>query len=112
MVKAEEGETLAWGRPGCNMAERNVEVADGVVGAFANFTDIYITLSGFLEGLRAIDPKPTYPIVIRRDGPHREEAFAMLEAARAEGFDFHLFDSTTSMNESAQTLVKLVYPTS
>ena len=34
-----------------------------VVGAFANFTDIYVTLSGFLDGLREMDPKPTYPIV-------------------------------------------------
>lgn len=78
-----------------------------VVGAFANFTDIYVTLSGFLEGLRELDPKPTYPIVIRRDGPRRDEAFALLEQAKSEGFDLHLYGSDTSMDESANIMAKL-----
>lgn len=81
-----------------------------VAGAFANFTDIYITLSGFLEGLREVTPKPTYPIVVRRDGPRKDEAFAMLEQAKKEGFDFHLFGSEISMDEGAKKIVELVYP--
>jgi succinyl-CoA synthetase beta subunit len=81
-----------------------------VVGAAANFTDIYTTLSGLLEGLKQIDPKPTYPIVIRRDGPRREEAFAMLTEAREHyGFDFHLYDSDTPMIETAKIMVRLAY---
>ncbi len=81
-----------------------------VVGAAANFTDIYTTLSGLLEGLRQITPKPTYPIVIRRDGPRREEAFAMLrQAAKDEGFDIHLYDSDTPMVDTAQIMVDLAY---
>lgn len=80
-----------------------------VAGAFANFTDIYVTLSGLLEGLREITPKPTYPIVVRRDGPRKDEAFAMLEQAKIEGFDFHLFGSETSMDESAKKVVTLAY---
>ncbi len=84
-----------------------------VVGAAANFTDIYITLSGFLEGLREITPKPTYPIVIRRDGPRTQEAFAMLrEVGKTEGYNFHLFDSNTPMVLTAQTMVDLAYKTS
>lgn len=81
-----------------------------VVGAAANFTDIYATLSGLLEGLRQTKPKPTYPIVIRRDGPRRKEAFEMLRAVGAnEGYDFHLFDSETPMIETAKTMVNLAY---
>ncbi|MEK7602524.1 MAG: ATP-grasp domain-containing protein [Patescibacteria group bacterium] len=81
-----------------------------VVGAAANFTDIYETMSGFLEALREV--KPTFPIVIRRDGPRREEAFRMLQdAAQEEGFDIHLFDATTSMKDTATTMVTLAYKT-
>lgn len=81
-----------------------------VVGAAANFTDIYATLSGFLDGLREVKPKPTYPIVIRRDGPRQKEAFAMLrEACEKEGFDFHLYGSETPMIETAKTIARLAY---
>lgn len=81
-----------------------------VVGAAANFTDIYTTLSGFLEGLRTTTPKPTYPIVIRRDGPRRKEAFNMLREVDAkEGLDFHLFDSETPMIATAKIMVDLAY---
>ncbi len=79
-----------------------------VAGAAANFTDIYETLSGFLSGLRSLPEKPLYPIVIRRDGPRRAEAFEMLRAAgEAEGFDFHLYDETTPMVEAARIAAKL-----
>jgi len=79
------------------------------VGATANFTDIYETLSGFVEGLRTIKPKPKYPIVIRRSGPRYEEAFEMLRKAnKAEGFDFHVFGAETPMTSTAKTIVDLV----
>ena len=81
-----------------------------VVGAAANFTDIYTTLSGLLDGLREINPKPTYPIVIRRDGPRRKEAFEMLrEVGAKEDFDFHLYDETTPMIATAKIITKLAY---
>lgn len=80
------------------------------VGGTANFTDIYETLSGFVQGLRKITPKPTYPIVIRRDGPRREEAFEMLrKVAKEEGFDFHIYGPETSMAESAKIITRLAY---
>ena len=36
-----------------------------VIGGTANFTDIYETMSGFVEGLRQVSPKPNFPFVIR-----------------------------------------------
>jgi len=79
------------------------------VGATANFTDIYETLSGFVEGLRSIKPKPKYPIVIRRGGPRYEEAFEMLkEIGKKEGYDFHIFGPETPMTSTAKTMVDMV----
>lgn len=80
-----------------------------VIGGTANFTDIYETMSGFVAGLRRMTPKPTYPIVIRRDGPRQEEARAMLmEVAANEGYDMHVFGSEISMAESANKLIALM----
>ncbi|MFZ3043639.1 MAG: ATP citrate lyase citrate-binding domain-containing protein [Minisyncoccia bacterium] len=78
-----------------------------VVGGTANFTDIYETMSGFVAGLRRIQPKPTYPIVIRRDGPRRQEAQEMLaRVAKEEGFDLQVFGPETSMAQSADFLLQ------
>lgn len=79
-----------------------------VIGNTANFTDIYETLSGFLEGLESIPQKPKYPIVIRRDGPRGKEAREMVEKfGREKGYDFHIFGSETPMYESAKLIVEL-----
>ncbi len=81
-----------------------------VVGGTANFTDIYETLSGVVEGLREVSPKPNYPIVIRRGGPRDEEAFAMLkEVAKNEGYDLHLYGRETPMTSTAKIIVDLAY---
>lgn len=81
-----------------------------LVGGTANFTDIYETLMGFVEGLRELDPKPTYPIVIRRGGPRDQEAFAALrQIAKAEGFNFHIYGRETPMTSTAKTMVELAY---
>ncbi|MBI3420996.1 MAG: hypothetical protein HY006_02935 [Candidatus Sungbacteria bacterium] len=81
-----------------------------VVGGTANFTDIFETLAGFLDGLREIVPKPKYPIVIRRDGPRQQEAFTMLrEVGKKEGYDFHLFGSETPMADTARIMVEAAY---
>lgn len=81
-----------------------------VIGGTANFTDIFETMRGFIEGLRRVKPKPRYPIVVRRDGPRQKEAFEMLkEIAGKEGFQFHLFGSETPMSESARIMVRLAY---
>lgn len=81
-----------------------------VVGGTANFTDIFETIRGFVEGLREIKPKPTYPIVIRRDGPRQKEAFEFLrKVGKEEGYDFHLFGSETPMVGTAGIMVELAY---
>ncbi|MBI2039616.1 acetate--CoA ligase family protein [Candidatus Microgenomates bacterium] len=80
------------------------------VGGTANFTDIYETLMGFVEGLREIKPKPIYPIVIRRGGPRDKEAFEMLkEVGKKEGFDFHIYGRETPMTSTAKIMVDLAY---
>lgn len=77
------------------------------VGGTANFTDIFETLKGFLDGLRSIKPKPDYPIVIRRGGPRDKEAFEMLEKAqKEEGYNFTLYGSDTSMTSTAKIIVE------
>lgn len=81
-----------------------------VVGGTANFTDIFETIRGFVEGLREVKPKPTYPIVIRRDGPRQKEAFEFLrKVGKEEGYDFHLFGSETAMVSTAAMMVDLAY---
>ena len=80
------------------------------VGGTANFTDIYETLMGFVEGLREIKPKPTYPIVIRRGGPRDKQAFEVLkEIGEKEGFDFHIYGRETPMTQTAKIMVDLAY---
>lgn len=75
----------------------------------ANFTDIYETLSGLIDGLREAEKelktKFNFPIVIRRGGPRDEEAYRMLRQVR----DFHLYllGPETSINQAAQLMVKL-----
>lgn len=76
-----------------------------IVGAVANFTDVYETLSGFLEALRKVAPKPKFPIVIRRGGPRAAEAFEMLK--KVKDFDFHVFGPEVSITESARIVTDL-----
>ncbi len=81
-----------------------------VIGGTANFTDIFETMSGFVEGLRQVSPKPTFPFVIRRGGPRTQEAIAMLkEFAKREGFAFYIYGSDTPMIKTAQYIVDLAY---
>ncbi len=76
-----------------------------IVGALANFTDIYETLSGIIDALKKITPAPKYPIVIRRAGPRDDEAFKMLK--EVEGFDLHVYGEETSIPQSAQIITDL-----
>lgn len=80
------------------------------VGGTANFTDIYETLMGFVEALREIKPKPTYPIVIRRGGPRDKEAFeALKEIGKKEGWNFHIYGRETAMTSTAKIMVDLAH---
>ncbi len=79
------------------------------VGATANFTDMVDTLTGFVNGLRSMQPKPNFPIVIRRGGPRWEEAKNMLGEVRdKENFDLHIYGPETPMTSTAEIIVNLV----
>ncbi len=81
-----------------------------IVGGTANFTDIYETLMGVVEGLREVSPKPTFPIVIRRGGPNDKKAFEELKKiGKKEGFDFRLYGRETPMTSTAKIMVDLAY---
>ena len=103
------------GNPPASVVERlTVEVLSQkglagcwVVGGIANFTDIYETMRGFMDGLLRVEPKWQHPIVIRREGPRRAEAFDMLRSEAAlHTFDITLFDATTPIAESARFLMQ------
>ena len=78
------------------------------MGGTANFTDIYETLMGFVDGLRIVKFKG--PIVIRRGGPNDKKAFEELKIiGEKEGFDFHIYGRETPMTATAKTMVDLAY---
>lgn len=74
----------------------------------ANFTDIYETLSGLVDGLREaqtdLGRKFDFPIVIRRGGPRDEEAFEMLK--QVKDFNLILQGPETSIGESAKKMAE------
>lgn len=74
----------------------------------ANFTDIYETLSGLIEGLRQaqteLNKKFDFPIVIRRGGPRDDQAFEMLRKVR--DFNLTLQGPETSIAQSAQIMAE------
>lgn len=75
----------------------------------ANFTDIYETLSGLVEGLRQaqaeLNTQFKFPIVIRRGGPREQEAFEMLREVK--DFDIHICEETMTIDESAKLMAEL-----
>jgi succinyl-CoA synthetase beta subunit len=79
-----------------------------VIGTVAaNFTDIYETLSGFIEGLKELKNqgiKLDFPIVIRRGGPRDQEAFEMLRGIK--GFNLILQSEETSIEQSAKVMAE------
>jgi citryl-CoA synthetase large subunit len=81
-----------------------------VVGTVAaNFTDIYETLSGLIEGLREAEvelgKKFDFPIVIRRGGPRDVEAFEMLREVK--DFKLTLQGEEVSIAGSAKIMTDL-----
>lgn len=81
-----------------------------VIGTVAaNFTDIFETMTGFIEGLRQaqseLGQKFDFPIVIRRGGPREDEAFEMLR--QVKDFDLHLQGEEVSIEQSAKIMTDL-----
>lgn len=78
-----------------------------LIGGTANFTDIYETLSGFIEGLQELAKLPNYPIVIRRAGPRDKEAFEMVkEFAKKNNLDITIFGEETPMSYAAKLMAE------
>ncbi|MFB6204766.1 MAG: ATP citrate lyase citrate-binding domain-containing protein [Candidatus Nanohaloarchaea archaeon] len=77
------------------------------VGGTANNTDILRTMKGFVQALE--EERPGYPIVVRRDGPHADEAFELLRETRDElGLNMKLFRNDTPMTQTAEVLMEMV----
>ena len=77
------------------------------VGGTANNTDILRTMKGFVQALE--EERPDYPIVIRRDGPHADEAFELLREKKEElGLNMKLFRNDTPMTKTAETLMEMI----
>ena len=77
------------------------------VGGTANNTDVERTMDGFIQALR--EERPEYPIVIRRDGPHADEAFEKLREVKEElDLSMKLFRNDKPMTESAKDLMEMV----
>lgn len=55
-----------------------------VVGSNANFTDIYETLVGVIDGLVEAELPDNFKVLIRRGGPRWQEAFEMVQQRIAE----------------------------
>lgn len=76
-------------------------------GVVANFTNIKETFLGICDALDEV--KPTYPIVVRRDGAESAEGFALLEeCARRNNLKIKMFKKETGMSETAQVLAEMV----
>lgn len=80
-----------------------------IIGGTANFTDIFDTLSGVVEGMEDLPSLPKYPIVIRRAGPRDKEAFEMIkEFAAKNNLDITLFGQETPMSYAAKIMAQKV----
>lgn len=85
-----------------------------VVGSNANFTDIYETLSGVIDGLVEFDLPNEFKVLIRRGGPRWQEAFKMVEqrlaqkqAQSGKKIIFKLFGPDFSIVKTARELKKM-----
>lgn len=82
-----------------------------VVGSNANFTDIYDTLAGVVDGLLQspyVD-KPGFAILIRRGGPRWEEAFKMVEERlKGKPIKLKMFGPEFPLVDTAAELKKLL----
>jgi succinyl-CoA synthetase beta subunit len=77
-----------------------------IIGAKANFTNVKVTIEASLKVIKELQIK--YPIVIRRDGPHADEAKAMVQEARQEGFDIEWYGQETPITIAAKRIAEKV----
>lgn len=78
-----------------------------ICGGVANFTNVEETFLGIIDALDEV--KPTYPIVVRRAGPHDAEGMARMQAcADRHRLRMTLFGKDVSMDASARVLADMV----
>ena len=76
-------------------------------GVVANFTNMKETFLGIIDVLDEL--KPTYPIVVRRDGPESAEAIQLVEeCAKRNNLNLKIFNKDMSMTESAKVLAEML----
>ena len=76
-------------------------------GVVANFTNMKDTFMGIVDALDEI--KPTYPIVVRRDGPESAEAMELMrECGERNNLNMKLFTKEMPMGETAQILADMI----
>ncbi|HYE59663.1 MAG TPA: ATP-grasp domain-containing protein [Candidatus Kapabacteria bacterium] len=76
-------------------------------GVVANFTNVKETFLGIIDALDEI--RPTYPIVVRRDGPESAEGVKLMkECAERNHLNMKIFGKDMSMSETAKVLATLV----
>ncbi len=88
-----------------------------VVGSNANFTDIYETLSGVIDGLVVADLPDNFKVLIRRGGPRWQEAFQMVterlsekEKQSGKKIQLKLFGPDFSIVKTARELKQMFDP--
>lgn len=86
-----------------------------VVGSNANFTDIYETLYGVIDGLVEVDLPNDFKVLIRRGGPRWQEAFKMVkerlekkEHESGKKIQLKLFGPDFSIVATARELKKMM----
>lgn len=82
-----------------------------VVGSNANFTDIYETLAGVVDGLleSPYSKQAAFCILIRRGGPRWEEAFEMVQdRLKDTPCNIQLFGPTSSLVATAAELKTMI----
>lgn len=78
-----------------------------MAGVVANFTNVKETFLGIIDALD--ETKPTYPIVVRRDGPESQEAMELMhECAKRNNLHIKLFTKETSMGDTARVLAEMI----
>lgn len=83
-----------------------------VVGSNANFTDIYETLLGVVDGILESDIPKDFKVLIRRGGPRWQEAFVMVEERLSDlienhGLQLKLFGPDFSIVKTAKEMKKM-----
>lgn len=76
-------------------------------GVVANFTNMKETFLGIIDVLDEL--KPTYPIVVRRDGPESAKAIRLVEECAARNnLNLKIFNKDMGMSESAKIFADML----